>query len=198
MLHRRVQSAGRLSAGLPAFAPLQTLQNKKAKGTTIEEFRWTMFHIQHNMAMRFAEPETAAAWQRATGGTPQECPPIFSFDNPSVHTNPKLLMELGLEDEHRNPTAAWLKLPTYSGDLHRTVERVHARICGAFERWLEDDWREYDMIEYCLKLQKIFFETQTAAVIEACMWPKKTSNNLSALYQRVVELKGGIPERHLR
>ncbi len=164
-VHRCLQLAGMLNAGLPGPAPLQTKAEQKAKGVTIEEFKYIITRIRSDMAAKLAEPEAVEAWIQATGGTPLDCPPMFSFDNPTVHSDPEALKELGLADKEGNETAIRLKLPTYSGDLHRTIERVHARICGDFEWWLLNDCQEYDMLQYCLKLRDIFFTTQSPAVI---------------------------------
>jgi hypothetical protein len=145
------------------------------------------------MARRLSTQEGAAAWKEATGGTPLSCPPIYSFDNCSVHVNNKeYLKGMGLVDQHNKPTAAWLELPTYSGDLHRTIERVHARICGAFQAWLDDDNKEYCVHGYIKMLHHIFFTTQTSTIITKCM------SDIDQLYQKVVDLNGGIPPARYR
>jgi hypothetical protein len=145
------------------------------------------------MARRLSTQEGAEAWRQATGGDPVTCPPIYSFDNCSVHVNDKqALRGLGLVDQADNPTAFWLRLPTYSGDLHRSIERVHARICSAFKAWLDDDCKEYGMYEYIAILHYFFHKTQTSAVISKCM------SDISDLYQQVVDLRGGIPPARYR
>lgn len=140
-------------------------------------------------------PEGRRAWIAATGGTPDadDNPPVYSFDNPSIHTDPGMLTSLGLADPSTGkPADKWLELPPRSGDLHRTIERVHARICGAFRDWLYDDCTEYCMMGYCLKLAQIFKTTQTAQVISKCM------KNITALYRKVVELEGKRAPRPFR
>lgn len=160
-----------------------------------------MAKIKSSMADGLASAEGRAAWIAHTGGTPEECPPIYSFDNPSIHTaNLQGLHALGLVDAAGKPTAAWLQLPPHSGDLHRTIERVHARICGAFQAWLDDDCTEYHIFGYIMKLQNIFLTTQLSDVICSCMFGKpgtaSEKHNIFALYERVRELKGGIPPEH--
>lgn len=148
-----------------------------------------MQQLQDRITAKLQEPEAAAAWKAATGGTPEECPPIYSFDNPSIHlNNTTYLRELGLM-EGSAPTDAWLQLPTYSGDLHRTIERVHARVCRQFQTWLDDASQDRTMADYCQTLCDIFFSTQTAAQIHSCMWPQHTPS-LLALYKHVVETAG--------
>ena len=150
-----------------------------------------MAALQAEVQKRLTDPEVAAAWQAATGGTPEQCPPIYSFDNPSIHKNNKTyLAELGLAHPGSDkPTDTWLKLPPYSGDLHRTIERVHARVCGIFQRWLDDEFTEWSMEQYCHTLQGIFYKSQTPALIQGCM------KNIHLLYSKVIELKGAKAPR---
>lgn len=148
-----------------------------------------MTTLQQTVHAELAKPEVAAAWEAATGGTPQQCPPIFSFDNPSIHkASLSNLKRLGLvapgATNGEVPTEAWLQLPPYSGDLHRTIERVHARLCGDFQRWVDDDRAEYTMKAYCKCLKSFFEKRQSPSVISACM------QSLPALYKHVVELQG--------
>ena len=169
-----------------------------------------MERIKTALEAKLAEPEWRKAWKHATGGAPEEegYEPIYSFDNTGIHIDEDILVGLGFavrvpegegEAYRLEPTPSWLVLPTYSGDLHRTVERVHARICHQFEEWLHDDCALYEMTDYISKLYTIFITTQTHTVIENCMWPpKKPSNNLSALYQSVVDCGGAIPPRNVR
>jgi len=158
-----------------------------------------MQQLQEAVMKKLAEPEHLAAWVAATGGTPEECPPIYSFDNPSIHlNNHAYLVELGLAKLSApgaplEPTDAWLPLPPYSGDLHRTIERVHARVCGQFQRWVNTSTTARTMEGYCTKLADIFNTTQTADVISACMGKKNAS--LPDLYRKVVELGGGKAPR---
>lgn len=144
-----------------------------------------MEQLQGKVHARLADPEEAAKWKAATGGTPEECPPIYSFDNPSIHIkNPTYLAQLGLvEADTGEPTATWLQLPPYSGDLHRTIERVHARVCGKFQRWVNVDSSARTMEFYCRTLVGLFL-TQTPEIISSCM------ASIHKLYQKVVELKG--------
>jgi hypothetical protein len=112
------------------------------------------------------------------------------------------LQQLGLLDDQGNPTEAYLKLPPHSGDLHRTIERVHARICGAFQRWLDQDTEVYKVWGYCYALYYICIGTQTSDMIRSCMFGRPDAHGhppkhtLSHLYSRVVELNGDIPPEH--
>ena len=185
------------SAGLPP-APLQRKRDgQRAKGVTAQEFKDIMLRIKGHMQRFFEREEGRKLWQLFTGGTPEQYPPIYSFDNPSAHTsNLEYMKELGLAvakvGTEMVATDAWLKLPAHSPDLHRTIERVHARVCDQFQEWMDDDCQQYSVQEYCFKMQQIFFKTQTGTCIRGCM------KDISALYERVVELKGGIPERKYR
>lgn len=139
-----------------------------------------------------ASPLGRQKWYEATGGYPEVCPPIFSFDNPSIHTDPIHLIMLGLSEFNGLPTASRLVLPPHSGDLHRTIERVHARICKNFQDWLYEDDNEYCVEGYCAKLRSIFYNTQQKDVISSCI------KDIHKLYKRVIELKGGVVERKYR
>ena len=152
------------------------------------------------MNQLLAEDEWREKWKQATGGTPEKCPPIFSFDNPTIHLNNQTyLRELGLMAAgSEEATGAWLKLPPYSGDLHRTIERVHARVCQQFQRWMNDSTTERDMDFYCRALAGIFWRTQTPELIHACMWKKKAphgSPDLWELYECVVDTDGAKAPR---
>ena len=189
----------RCSSPLSACAGLPTALQKKgyeeiAKGPTAQEWMDFMTKLQANVQAELAKPEVAAAWEAATGGTPQQCPPIFSFDNPNIHTaSIANLKELGLAAPESRKTAvateSWLVLPPYSGDLHRTIERVHARVCGQFQRWVDDDRAVYTMKAYCQCLKGFFELTQTPEVISKCM------KTLPKLYQHVLEVQGAKARR---
>lgn len=149
-----------------------------------------MRELQANVQQQLRDPATARAWRAATGGTPQECPPIYSFDNPSIHKNNKdYLRELGLmELDKDEATTAWLVLPRYSGDLHRTIERTHARVCDKFQAALNEE-RTARTMEFYIQRLFGFFRTQDSKVITKCM------SKLPQLYQKVIELNGAKPPR---
>ena len=151
-----------------------------------------MVELKARITAKLAEPEAAAAWQAATGGSPSERPPIFSFDNPSMHKVKSHLRELGLATASGAPTDSWLELPTYSGDLHRTIERVHARVCGQFQEWVNDTTTPRTMPFYCNKLIDLFLK-QDSEQITHCMWGKPREAHpatLLALYEKVIALGG--------
>lgn len=162
---------------------------RRARSTTAEEWRDYMQELQAKVLQRLEDPATAAAWAAATGGTP-DTPPIFSFDNPSIHKNNlDYLRELGLVQQGSDkPTDAWLQLPTYSGDLHRTIERVHGRVCRAFQEMLNTESTARTLEFYIDRLFKLF-KLQTSELITACM------KNLPELYEKVIELKGAKAPR---
>lgn len=188
------------SAGLPTPASLQTMrEGKPARGVTAAEFRDIMEKIMGVMKDMLDTPQGREAWKKATGGTPESHPPIYSFDNPSIHTDPDVLVSLGLATKDATgvaqPTDKWLQLPPHSPDLHRTIERAHARLCDPFQVFLYKDTCEYTMAGYCWLLSQLFYAQRgdfVARTIQACM------HDIDALYQRVVELHGNIPERKYR
>lgn len=149
-----------------------------------------MQELQAKVLRRLEDPAAAAAWAEATGGTPAERPPIFSFDNPSIHkNNQEYLRELGLMQlDGEKPTDAWLLLPTYSGDLHRTIERVHGRVCSAFQGMLNTESTARTLEFYIDRLFKLF-KLQTSDLITACM------STLPDLYQKVIALAGAKAPR---
>lgn len=132
-------------------------------------------------------PLGALRWMAETGVSRLTCPPIFSFDNASCHVDRATLAYLRLIDGLN-----WERLPPHSGDLHRVIERVHARLCGAFQEWLYEDSTPLTMSEYCEKLEDLFYSTQTADI------HYKDIASISELYAHVVLNKGGLPPAHLR
>lgn len=149
-----------------------------------------MRELQAKVLQRLEDSAAAAAWAEATGGTPAERPPIFSFDNPSIHKNNQAyLRELGLmQQDSEQPTDAWLLLPTYSGDLHRTIERVHGRVCSAFQDMLHAESTARTMEFYIHRLFTLF-KLQTSELITACM------RSLPDLYHKVIALDGAKAPR---
>lgn len=135
---------------------------------------------QHN-------PMGALRWMAETGGSRLTMTPIFSFDNASCHVNAAILAHLRLIEGDN-----WARLPPHSGDLHRVIERVHARLCGAFQDWLYEDSTPLSMPDYCEKLESLFYSTQTAAIHSADI------STIHELYQQVVAREGGLPPVHYR
>lgn len=127
-------------------------------------------------------PEHALRWMAETGGSRLTMPPIFSFDNASCHVHADTLAHLRLIEGEN-----WARLPPHSGDLHRVIERVHARLCGAFQDWLYEDSTPLSMAEYCEKLESLFYSTQTANIHSADI------STIHELYQQVVACDGGMP-----
>lgn len=132
-------------------------------------------------------PLTALRWMAGTGGSRHTCCPIFSFDNASCHVNQDMLAHL-----HLIVGDNWVRLPPHSGDLHRVIERVHARLCGAFQDWLYEDSALLSMAEYCEKLESLFYSTQKAEIHSADI------STIHELYQQVLSRDGGLPPAHYR
>lgn len=146
-----------------------------------------MKELQRQITAALQRPADAARWREATGGTPQECPPIYSFDNCSVHTKDAHLRDLGLMLEDGTATDAWLPLPAYSPDLHRTIERTFGRVSETVQQWLRRLRHKPDMEEASRQVLKIFRDTQTSDTISKCMWGK---HSLLDLYRHVSDLGG--------
>lgn len=175
------------SIGFRPRCCLQRLDGKKAKGPTTAEFADFMQLLFHKVAMLLQTDAGIHRWTRLTGASPQQAPPMYSLDNDGIHSHPETLTRLGMFD--------WLTrlpLPAYCPDLHRTVERVHARICGKFQTWLNDQTETVSAAECILQLMGIFYTTQEPSVIESDM------SNIRELYQQVVQLRGGRPKKQYR
>lgn len=143
--------------------------------------------VFHKLAQLLSSEAGIHRWTRLTGGSPQQKPPIFSLDNDGIHSHPDTLTNLGLFDGLTR-----LPLPAHSPDLHRTVERAHARICGPFQAWVNDQTTELTPAVCLQQLMYIFYNTQKASVIEADM------SDIRDLYTRVLELGGSRPPKRFR
>lgn len=151
---------------------------------TTKEWQDFMEALQARINEELAKPEKRAAWRAATGGFPEHCPPIFSFDNPKIHTDPVVLAALGIEEGKNR-----LVLPPYSPDLHRAIERVHGRICRTFQQWLNKDTKPYCMAGYCQYLERIFYSSEKPSITTADL------DDIDKLYHKVIELKGNRAPR---
>ena len=173
------------SNGLAGLPPLQTTNKNVAKSITIKEWKNLMedlrAHVDDLLNPR-RHPLNALAWLWRVGRSRAAAPPIFSFDNASAHINADTLTHLGIS-ANRN----WQVLPAHSGDLHRVIERVHARVCGAFQNWLYDDTSPRSMPAYCQKLESLFYSMETADIHAADI------RTIHLLYQQVVAKQGGLP-----
>ncbi len=163
---------------------LQTKKGNAAKGVTQEEWKDFMLALKAKLAAELAKPEQRAAWRKATGGTPEHCPPIFSFDNPTIHTDPDNMAELGIVDDVSRQV-----LPPYSPDLHRVIERVHARVCQRFQKWVNADTQSYCMEGYCQALEYVFWKSEKPSIISADL------EKIHLLYEKVIELHGNRAPR---
>lgn len=127
-------------------------------------------------------PINAALWLVRVGLPPAAAPPIYSFDNASAHVNKDSLAHLAMEAGKN-----WEPLPPHSGDLHRVIERVHARVCREFQNWLYDNTTPRSMLAYCQKLEGLFYSTETADIYS------KDISTIHLLYDQVWAKEGGLP-----
>lgn len=198
-LHR---SNGLLSSVLCA---MQTKQGDPAKDITAEEF------IEFMKRARAAFYRTAssgvAAWRWRTGlGLPlagaarqrfelikkagrqwksmPDWDSIFSFDHPNIHGGRQgtlVLQALGLKEEDHFP------LPGNSPDMHRVIERTHARLVQQFELWYYSDHTRYPSKTYKEHLENLFYYCPEVAGHEALM---KDVCALHEAFAEIVRRKG--------
>ena len=120
------------------------------------------------------------------------CTPIYSFDHPNIHggQNPQPVMSA------LNLTVAdHLMLPTHSCDIHKVIEHTHARLVGAFQRWLYDDSTPYNLAVYKRNLEGLFYVGKGVAQ------PKEISEDVKSLpelFRELIKLKGAWPPKHFR
>lgn len=158
-----------------------------AKSVTEEEYENMMRELLQKVEQELDVPATMVAWERLTGGLPMWFWPIYSYDNPRIHTNPDMLQRLGI-----NPDLNAFPLPPKSPDMHRIIERVHGRICTRFRKWLADQPQKQTIQACIAKLREIFFQTETPTVHQ---------NDIASYHemlQQIVERQGAWPERRYR
>ncbi len=136
---------------------------------------------------RLSEPATLAAWVEHTGGLPLLAWPIYSYDNPRIHTNPAMLQRLGIW-----PGINSFPLPPKSPDMHRIIERVHGRICTRFRDWLANQPQKQTIQACIAKLEEIFRKFETPAVHQHDI------ASYHEMLQQIVEKQGAWPERPYR
>jgi hypothetical protein len=141
---------------------MQRVKDKKpARGCTAAEFQFVAKHFMDEARQKFH----AASFK---------CKPLLSMDNDKIHTSAKLAA-VGISKE------SLVELPPYSPDLHRVIERVHARICTELRKRIHYDSSVRTAKQYADLLEKIFHETQTQAVIA------KDVEGLPHLWQHVAK-----------
>jgi hypothetical protein len=163
------------------------MKGKPAKGPTAEEFACFMKLLFSNGDLLLRSEPGIRRWTRLTGGDPSLTQPMFSFDNDSIQSQATTLTRLGMFD-----FLTRLPLPAHSPDLHRTVERPHARICRPFQEWVNGLEEHLSPAQYIDKLRTIFYTTQLSDIIIRDM------KDIRQLYTRVVQLRGGRPEKKYR
>ena len=132
---------------------------KPARGCTAAEFGYVAKNILDEASRKF---NAAGIKQR----------PVLSMDNDRIHTSARLA-DMGIPSRYR------LKLPPYSPDLHRVIERVHGRICMEFRKQLHYDHSICTPKQYCKLLKEIFYSSQSQKVIA------KDVDGLPDLWQHV-------------
>lgn len=119
---------------------------------------------------------------------------LFSFDNASIHESAMewradrsgLMQMMGFKREQRIP------LSPYSPDLHRTIERAHARATTAFHKYLYANPSVNTISEYKFHFERIFKDVNNAAVIAADV------STLPELYHWVHAHNGEWPPAAMR
>ena len=190
---------------------MQTAKGYPATGVTQAEFIEVMKRVRTAFYQKAGQGEGRWAWRTALGlplsGSARQryelekklkpddpkdgwlpipdWDPIFSFDHPPAHggrTGAAVLSALGLEPEDHFP------LSVNSPDLHRVIERVHARLQEQFVRWFCGyDRRQRPSIQYKAVIQELFYNNAQVAspgVIAADV------RGLPELYNKVIELDG--------
>ena len=147
---------------------------------TTEEWKDYMKDLMAAVYFQLLDPVKAAKWVKLCGGSHSwAAVPVYSFDNPRIHTDPATLWELMIITNLNR-----LVLPPTSPDLHKVIEHSHGVICGRFQQWLNEDDTEFEMAGYCRVLQHIFHTKLTPESIQ------KDVETLTKTYEAVVE-RGG-------
>lgn len=145
----------------------QTKGGEPAKGITAAEFGPLAGEIKQAAIKKFKQL-----------GLPFK--PLLSWDNDSVHTSHLTrLPEYGVFSGRDRKA-----LPARSPDLHRVIERSHARLCQRFIKQLHYQGDIYTAEQYIQQLRDLFFQHESADVIN------KDVQQLPKLY-RVVAKEGG-------
>lgn len=167
--------------------------SKPAKGVTREEFIDFMKRAQQAVYKKLQDAQAREVWERAVGrwGVPGN-DPIFSFDHPNIHGGNKpgiIMAAMGLT------RASHFMLPANSCDIHKIIEHLHARLVGAFQKWLYEDSTKYNLDVYKRRLEQIFY---TCPEIASPPVIQKEVNSLPALFQELIDIKGAWPPKAWR
>ena len=82
---------------------------------------------------------------------PEECDPVYSLDNPSIHDKASLT-DLGIvEGQNTFP------LPAYGGDMHKVIEHIHGQMVGWFQRFMSQCRDRYPPKVYRDQLEGMFW-----------------------------------------
>ncbi len=109
---------------------------------------------------------------------------IWSYDNPSIHDVD--LTDLGITEDDRAP------LPPQSGDMHKVIEHVHARVCDAFREWVARNPRVTSPTQLRNQFEALFYEVITPASVHADV------QSLPALWQWIRDHNGDYAPASLR
>jgi hypothetical protein len=122
--------------------------------------------------------------------------PEFSLDNTNVHIcayNPPK----GQVWAQKPPGATFgsVQPPAYSPDLHKVIEHVHAVLCTAFMKQIEQTngpSRGADIKTYFKQLEQLFYQLITPESIQ------KDAKSLRKTIEEVKRLEGGWPAAKFR
>lgn len=113
--------------------------------------------------------------------------PLWSYDNATVHLNKTEMAAVGITEANRLP------LPPLSGDMHKVIEHVHARLIKAFKEEVVKLGRVCEPHEYMELLSSLFFKIITADQIA------RDVDSLKPLYAAIIKAQGGqVAQKWLR
>ena len=99
----------------------------------------------------------------------QPLKPLVSWDNPQNHGAGDLTAFKGTGVTKDN----WMKLPTYSGDMHCPVEQSHAAIAVRMRKFCNaqhpTEASEDPLQPYLDEIEKVVYEVITPGFVRACM-----------------------------
>lgn len=157
------------------FLPGMQGKDKPARGTTSEEFMGHMLGIQAATDSKWDMVPNKSEWHGRHDAR-------YSFDNPSIHE--KAVPELERLGFERVP------LPTYSPDMHKVIEHVHANIGREFRKKLIED-ASIKKEQYASILEEIFFNITQASIAKDVM-------SLPDTYEEIKRLQGNWPSYRFR
>lgn len=148
-----------------------------AKSVTAAEFKDVM-KIFYEEAWKVAADEQFEPIFREQG-------PLFSFDNPTIHTSADLSI-IGIDTTDKVP------LPTWSGDLHMVIEHIHGTMTSAYQNHILLHPEIKTAEAHKTAFRSMFFEIITQKSVE-----KDISSLMEVVYPTVIASNGGyIPHTY--